>query len=333
MPAGGSRAKDIFSTHDAAKICRVTPMTVIRWIKEGKIPAFKTAGGHRRILRGDLVRFCKARGMPFPPEAEPEAWRILVVDADAAIRNHIAEIARRVDDKLLIEMAGDAWSAGQQLASFRPNLIVLDEQLPGIDALDITARLSRERDGEPPSIAVLLRQPSPDGERAFRSRGAIACLSRPPADAAVERVVRTTFQLPEQVAGGSTPVIHIVDPDPRAARALRREIEEKVPGCRVTVFDSALDAVFALSTDHPDLLLLDIADMDLHPTDVLKSICARAGQPAFPVLAAGRAEAQRAGALAAGARSFLVKPCQAEQILEHLRAGESAGGKLRKRGK
>src|SRR5215813_11290574 len=86
---GGSRSKDICSTHDAARICRVTPMTVIRWIKEGKIPAFKTAGGHRRILRADLTRFCKARAIPFALD-DDDAARVLIIDADPAVREAVA---------------------------------------------------------------------------------------------------------------------------------------------------------------------------------------------------------------------------------------------------
>ena len=50
---------DVFSTHSAAKFCRVTPMTIIRWIDEGRIKAYKTPGGHRRIMRADLEDFCR----------------------------------------------------------------------------------------------------------------------------------------------------------------------------------------------------------------------------------------------------------------------------------
>ena len=58
--------KEIFSTHEVARVCRVTPMTIIRWIDEGKIPAFKTVGGHRRVQRNDLESFCRTRGIPSP---------------------------------------------------------------------------------------------------------------------------------------------------------------------------------------------------------------------------------------------------------------------------
>ena len=57
--------KDTYSTHDVAKICCVTPTTVIRWIEDGLIPAFKTVGGHRRVRREDLERVCRERGIPF----------------------------------------------------------------------------------------------------------------------------------------------------------------------------------------------------------------------------------------------------------------------------
>jgi excisionase family DNA binding protein len=316
MTSGG-RAKDIFSTHDAAKICRVTPMTVIRWIKEGKIPAFKTAGGHRRILRSDLVRFCKARGIPFPLEAEPEAWRVLVADGEPSTRHAVAEIARRVDDKLLIELAGDAWSAGQLLATFRPNLVFLDATLPGIDPLEITARLTRGSESEPPAVAVLVAQGTPDGERVFRSRGAIGYLKKPPQNGEVERVVRATFQLPD-VTAGETPSIHIVEADPRAARQMRRDLEERLPGCRVTTFETAVEAVFAMSAEPPAVLVMDLDEVDLTATELLRRICARGGQPAFPVLAVGAAEALRAAALGAGARSFLIKPYLADDIIDVL---------------
>jgi len=47
------------STSQAAKICNVTRHTIINWVNWGKIKSNKTVGGHRRILKEDLVRFIK----------------------------------------------------------------------------------------------------------------------------------------------------------------------------------------------------------------------------------------------------------------------------------
>lgn len=55
-PAGLLRPAEV------ARMFRVDPATVARWVKAGKLPAFRTPGGHlriyeyvvRRMLRGEL---------------------------------------------------------------------------------------------------------------------------------------------------------------------------------------------------------------------------------------------------------------------------------------
>ena len=42
------------TTGQAAKLCSVTPDTVLKWIKKGSLEAVRTAGGHYRIRREDL---------------------------------------------------------------------------------------------------------------------------------------------------------------------------------------------------------------------------------------------------------------------------------------
>jgi len=44
----------MFSTGQAAKMCAVTPDTILKWVKAGRIKAMKTAGGHYRIPEENL---------------------------------------------------------------------------------------------------------------------------------------------------------------------------------------------------------------------------------------------------------------------------------------
>jgi excisionase family DNA binding protein len=44
----------LLSTGQAAKLLSVTPNTVLKWIKGGRLPAIRTAGGHYRIASEDL---------------------------------------------------------------------------------------------------------------------------------------------------------------------------------------------------------------------------------------------------------------------------------------
>ncbi|UCH85847.1 MAG: helix-turn-helix domain-containing protein, partial [Candidatus Latescibacterota bacterium] len=53
--------KNFYSTFQAAAILGVTPDTVLKWIKAGKIPASRTLGGHYRIQRDTLTDLIKER--------------------------------------------------------------------------------------------------------------------------------------------------------------------------------------------------------------------------------------------------------------------------------
>ena len=48
------------STGEAARLCRVNPDTVLKWIKNGRLAATRTVGGHYRIEAHDLVSLVPA---------------------------------------------------------------------------------------------------------------------------------------------------------------------------------------------------------------------------------------------------------------------------------
>ena len=45
---------EFLKTSEVAKILRVSPKTVSRWAKEGKLPHLVTLGGHRRFPEGAI---------------------------------------------------------------------------------------------------------------------------------------------------------------------------------------------------------------------------------------------------------------------------------------
>jgi excisionase family DNA binding protein len=51
MPAG---EPSLLTTGQAAKLCSVTPDTILKWIRKGRLSGVRTAGGHYRIERRDL---------------------------------------------------------------------------------------------------------------------------------------------------------------------------------------------------------------------------------------------------------------------------------------
>ncbi len=68
---GDSFADEVYITSgEVARILRVSPKTVARWAKEGKLPHLVTLGGHRRFPAGpihDLARKLQVVDEP-PPQ-------------------------------------------------------------------------------------------------------------------------------------------------------------------------------------------------------------------------------------------------------------------------
>lgn len=57
----------LLTTGEVARLFGVTPDAVLKWVKKGKLPAIRTAGGHYRISRAA----CAALGLGASPSDEP----------------------------------------------------------------------------------------------------------------------------------------------------------------------------------------------------------------------------------------------------------------------
>ena len=63
--------REMVSTGAAARLCSVTPDTVLKWIKKDRIRAVKTPGGHYRIDKKELKPYLSGLGQDDAPAVEP----------------------------------------------------------------------------------------------------------------------------------------------------------------------------------------------------------------------------------------------------------------------
>lgn len=135
-----------FSTIDVAKLLDVYSSTIARWVDEGKIKAYVTPGGHRKIRREDLIEFLEKYNMPIPKEIElSEKYKILVVEDEVEIQKMIIRILKPKSDKYEIITANDGFQAGHALTTYNPDLVILDLMLPGINGFEICRLIKKVR--------------------------------------------------------------------------------------------------------------------------------------------------------------------------------------------
>lgn len=134
--------KNVFTTDDISKICGVTIQTVIGWEKQGKLPAYKTLGGHRRIKKEDLIVFLKKNKIPLPKEMAREwSCRILIIHGNKNTMNLISGFIKNKYPNRTICAATDGFEAGRQIILFKPDLVILGLKLPGSDAFEICEKI------------------------------------------------------------------------------------------------------------------------------------------------------------------------------------------------
>lgn len=167
------------STFAIAEMLHVDPGSVANWIDRDLLKAHRTPGGHRRVAVDDLVRFLREHKMPIPEELEAAPLRILIVDDEPPITQLIARALRAANSEYEVHEAHDGFRAGALVATLKPDVVVLDLRMPGMDGYEV-CRLIKSREGTRfAEVIAITAYPSPEGEQRILECGARVCLSKP----------------------------------------------------------------------------------------------------------------------------------------------------------
>jgi excisionase family DNA binding protein len=122
----------------AAQVCKVTARTINNWIRAGKLKAYATPGGHFRIWPSDLKNFLAAHNMDIIFDSGGEhPRRVLVVDDDEAYAEMIQEVLRDKLPSCEVSITQDGYEALIMLGEIKPDLVILDLMMPGIDGFKV----------------------------------------------------------------------------------------------------------------------------------------------------------------------------------------------------
>ena len=139
-----------------AKYCHVNRKTVGQWIKEGKIMAYQTPGGHSRVQREDFAQFLKEYKMPIPADFMKQTGkiRVLIIDDD----KQMVEVMREVfleEGGFEVEVAYDGFNVGKKFAIFQPDIILLDIRMPKLDGYEVCKNIRKDPQGKHTKIIIV----------------------------------------------------------------------------------------------------------------------------------------------------------------------------------
>ncbi|VTS05808.1 response regulator [Tuwongella immobilis] len=170
--------KTVFTTGEAAKICKVSQQTIIRCFDNGQLKGFRVPGSRfRRIPREALYKFMKDNGIP-TDALESGKRKVLLVDDDAELVEVILAVLNE-DGRFEVRVAANGFDAGMMVKEYRPDLIVLDVMLPDINGREVCHRVRADNTLEDVRIICMSGMVEEDKIQELKLSGADDFIRKP----------------------------------------------------------------------------------------------------------------------------------------------------------
>lgn len=171
-------SKDYYTPNEVAQLFMVSPVTVRQWAQKGLLNAALTAGGHRRFLHQELIRFAMERGLtlnwPGPGQA-----KILIVEDDDQVAGFLYEFLQGRPGVEAVDIAESGFEAGRKVQSFNPSLVLLDLMMPGMDGFAVCHNLKADPATRGIRVLAMTGYPSAENIERIMDAGAEVCLAKP----------------------------------------------------------------------------------------------------------------------------------------------------------
>ncbi len=130
------------TTREAAELLGISVRTAQLWVEDGRLSAWKTPGGHRRILR-DSVNAMLADRQRASGDRSDGPFSVLVVEDDPVQRWLMEALISRYLPTCSLRSAADGFEGLMQIGEHAPEVLVTDLSMPGLDGFRMLGSLYR----------------------------------------------------------------------------------------------------------------------------------------------------------------------------------------------
>jgi excisionase family DNA binding protein len=153
---------DYCGTSYAAKLMGLSVATVQSLAEKGEIEAWKTLGGHRRIALQSINAYL-AKNSPQLARVDTDPknrLRVLIVEDDENARELYRCQFEEWDLPVDCTWMPSAIEALMDIASMRPDLLITDLSMPGVDGIEMLRALKRNQNLAEMQIIVISGLPA-----------------------------------------------------------------------------------------------------------------------------------------------------------------------------
>jgi len=145
ITAANFSSDDYCGTSYAAKLLGLSVATVQSLVEKGEIEAWKTLGGHRRIALRSITAYQEKNNkkMVRVQSSPGSRLRVMVVEDDGETLELYRAYFEEWDLPIDCTWMPSAIEAMMDISSMRPDLLITDLSMPGVDGIEMLKALKR----------------------------------------------------------------------------------------------------------------------------------------------------------------------------------------------
>lgn len=191
--------KQYLSPGETARLLGVTPATLRVWTNRGRLRAETTEGGHRRYPVSEVSRVAKNNGIELQIQGDI-SLRVLVVDDDHQFSRFISEVLETLPEVSDVAVAHSGYVAGNMIPRFKPDLVLLDIKMPGLDGFEVCRLIKQDLETRFIRVIAMSGYCTEENRDEIIRAGAEICLAKPFSVAALQEALGLVADRPEQRA-------------------------------------------------------------------------------------------------------------------------------------
>ena len=174
-----ARNKDVLTTGEVARICKVAPRTVTKWFDSGQLRGYRIPGSKdRRIPVTQLIRFMRQNNMPLDGMVHFTKTRVLIVDDEGDIVEMLRDLLSQ-QTTYDVQVARNGFEAGLAAERIKPHVILLDINLGDINGRDVCKTVRMNPDLQMTKVIAMSGQLTDEEGAALLTQGFEGFLKKP----------------------------------------------------------------------------------------------------------------------------------------------------------
>ena len=133
--------KDTYTTRETAEILGVSLRTVQLWVENGKLEAWKTEGGHRRILRGSVTSLLNKHKHEISTKKKTRRLQVVLVEDEIDTLSFYSLQIKAMNLPIDIYPVENGFNGLLEIGSRNPDILITDLIMPHVDGFQLIRTL------------------------------------------------------------------------------------------------------------------------------------------------------------------------------------------------